>query len=1136
MKMRVSLLARSCVVWLSLTTGAVANYSWQLPHAAYTTNGDLAWQPLPFTYQAGVFVRYIDYENGNDANNGYTTNTPWKHHPWDPEATLNAAAGNGRYTYVFKRGVVYRGRLIATPPVGSVSQPIRLTSRPDWGTGEAAFHASMVITNWRRGGHPLMPSSNLVWYADLPFAPRRLWLVENNTITRIPLARTPNWTVSNPHDVKSEWWTWTSPTMGRTNIDGVTCFVCADPVHLTQPASYYQDAIVWTEYKVVMATPYPARVRGYDPVTKALCFAGIWGDMHEPWQHNRYFLEDKPQYLDAPGEFWFEKQGEGGRLYLRLPGDRDPNGLHIEAARYFCHIDGTNITNLHISGLTFRFNNAYWDLTQRYTADPNIINAAIRFQGAIDNLSVRNCRFEHVSKAVRIKSPDYRRVIDRIAITDNEIVWTDHGAIDVHSANADTPPFGELGHVDILRNRLYQIGLRPYAADGHGHAIDITFPLSAEIAGNMLDRCYGAGIFVFGGKASDRSRNRPFTRILIHHNRVTDPLLNNNDWGGIETWQGGPFYLYSNISGNPGGYWNPPHVWNINQPASQRSYSTARFGFAYYLDGAFKNYVFNNIAWGLNNNLTSALCNAAAFQSVLSFENIYFNNTVYKFGAGSTRHSVQTGRNMYLGNLWLDLSDWTFYVYNFQDVSDATYDYDRAAFGNNIFYLPARNFGMFEVPRATHSTFAAFQAALTSRQTLVSSLGQLVTSTPVRNPEAHDFQLDAASPAVDYGVKVFVPWSLSATVAEWHFWRNAKDPRVIHDAHWYMRPYYFNRDTYYTTRRWHLLAQNVTSNDFFIGPLEDWCAGALRFNGVNQYAVPDPYGTGDESLVMNTNDFIIEAYFRSVPGHTGGVLLQMLGPDGYALRLSNEGQLELVLRPSHTNACAARSDIYVNDGQWHHVLAEVNRAREQGVTLYVDGLQVSHTFSGTWPAPEERLTNVTRFVVGGGPGLTYFAGDLEFLRVAQDTLAQSRTTIEELYEWQFNGPFLRDFRGRPAHGRRDAGAFEYVPASEEGRPQILLEPLDVTVDEGARAGFTVLADSAGFYQWRKDGTAIPAATNARYVIETAFAADAGVYDVIVGNALGTVTSTAARLVTVPEPAAALAFLALTCACRARRRT
>jgi hypothetical protein len=34
------------------------------------------------------------------------------------------------------------------------------------------------------------------------------------------------------------------------------------------------------------------------------------------------------------------------------------------------------------------------------------------------------------------------------------------------------------------------------------------------------------------------------------------------------------------------------------------------------------------------------------------------------------------------------------------------------------------------------------------------------------------------------------------------------------------------------------------------------------------------------------------------------------------------------------------------------------------------------------------------------------------MRIARGTLADSKTTIEELYEWEFNGPFLDDFMGR----------------------------------------------------------------------------------------------------------------------------
>ena len=38
----------------------------------------------------------------------------------------------------------------------------------------------------------------------------------------------------------------------------------------------------------------------------------------------------------------------------------------------------------------------------------------------------------------------------------------------------------------------------------------------------------------------------------------------------------------------------------------------------------------------------------------------------------------------------------------------------------------------------------------------------------------------------------------------------------------------------------------------------------------------------------------------------------------------------------------------------------------------------------------------------------------------------AKTDIKELYAWQFDGPFLRDFAGRKPKGNRDAGALELI--------------------------------------------------------------------------------------------------------------
>jgi hypothetical protein len=55
---------------------------------------------------------------------------------------------------------------------------------------------------------------------------------------------------------------------------------------------------------------------------------------------------------------------------------------------------------------------------------------------------------------------------------------------------------------------------------------------------------------------------------------------------------------------------------------------------------------------------------------------------------------------------------------------------------------------------------------------------------------------------------------------------------------------------------------------------------------------------------------------------------------------------------------------------------------------------------------------VADLYVGGSPEGMGFAGELEFLRLARGTLADSKTSIEELFAWEFGGPFLDDFAGR----------------------------------------------------------------------------------------------------------------------------
>jgi hypothetical protein len=222
--------------------------------------------------------------------------------------------------------------------------------------------------------------------------------------------------------------------------------------------------------------------------------------------------------------------------------------------------------------------------------------------------------------------------------------------------------------------------------------------------------------------------------------------------------------------------------------------------------------------------------------------------------------------------------------------------------------------------------------------------------------------------------------------------------------------------------------------------------GALRLNGKDQYAVlpheriAEPFtysaavpkgqteeltvaGRQKKTVDIHDGNFLIEVYFRAVPGSRGGTLVSKSdGETGYRLKLAASGSPVLVLQSGGSaEELSGRST--VSDGSWHHLIVECDR-QEERVSFYVDGRPDATLTSSV--APGGSLANGGDFYLGRGPEGDYFAGAVEFLRISRGTLADAKTTIEELYEWQFNGPQFRDFAGQAPVRERDAGAIEYT--------------------------------------------------------------------------------------------------------------
>jgi hypothetical protein len=1030
-------------------------FDWQHDFARVTENGDIEWTPETFRFQAGDRVRYIDYENGSDAQDGTSRERPWKHHPWDANATGHAAASRGADTYVFKGGVIYRGQL-EVKEKGRPDNPIRLTRDPGWGTGPAILAGSQAVTGWTRGvDHPDIPEPESVWRATLDFTPRTLWrIARDGQAMRIPLARHPNWT-SQYEDHKADWFQWTNDPHPFQPREG---FSANDSRNLKDlDPEFVQGALIYSEFGWVMGTPYPTRVINYDPADGSVRFAG-WtggGNASVIFRGMRYYLEDKPHYLDDPnGEFWFDRQGNGGVLYLRLPDGLDPNAVRMEAGQRSELIVGSDVEHIEISGLDFRWTTQPWNLevvhwdfsTRPWGARPDANPASIRIWGRGEGIRIAHCAFEDVVMGIRMRAIGEGSPIRDIAVEDNVFRNVDVGAAHF-TAGAGwgfSHPVGILDDVRLYRNYGTNIGFRAPRYE-RGCAFDLVHPFRAHIAGNVIERSAAQAINVYGGKGESRG-DVPLVRVLIHQNKAWKTMQNGNDFGGIESWQHGPVYIFNNLSFDPRGQWEGRRSHHGSSPG---------FGHAYYVDGGFKHYLFNNIAWGRSNDPTSPLVNCAAFQEIHSYQNLFLNNTAYQFTVGSRRQSPHAGRNLYLGNVWQGMSE---RVFRHADPARTPADgnaahagpqreqfaYESIGYARNVFH-DIGQMGVFEPSGRWLLTLDEFRSALREQQALVADLGIMDEQPTLRDPARGDFRLNRNSAAVNHGAVAFVPWALYGVVAEWNFYPAGNDHTLILDDHWYAKDYMSDRTEYHRRPTYPLTVVNVEPEDYVAGPLENFTAGALRFDParkthatIRHAHLNEPFTArlaaranhgqdperrdvtfaGDDlkTAAIHTSNFLIEVYFKA---DSDGLIISKFLETGYALRLQ-DGNARFTVAGAGNTRAELTSQRQLTDGRWHHIIVEADR-ESRTLAMYVDG-KLDSQGPGIG---DVSLANAADLYVGGTPEGEHLSGALDFIRIAQGTLADAQTSIEELYAWQFDGPALRDMRGHlPKGAGRDAGAIE----------------------------------------------------------------------------------------------------------------
>lgn len=133
------------------------------------------------------------------------------------------------------------------------------------------------------------------------------------------------------------------------------------------------------------------------------------------------------------------------------------------------------------------------------------------------------------------------------------------------------------------------------------------------------------------------------------------------------------------------------------------------------------------------------------------------------------------------------------------------------------------------------------------------------------------------------------------------------------------------------------------------------------------------------------------------------------------------------------------------------------------------------------------------------------------------------------YQWKKDGEDIPSANSatytKQSVSPSDAGSYTCVVSGEGGTsvtsdaatvtvnalPVITKQPSNQTINEGGNINLSVTATGATGYQWKKDGSDIPSATNATYSKSGALPADAGSYTCVVTGAGGSVTSSPATV-------------------------
>lgn len=339
------------------------------------------------TPTAATATYYVDYDTGSDSNAGTSSGAPWKHLPWDANATGTPAAyiGSAGDEIIMAGGVHYRGRL-NTSDGGSSGNPIVLdgNTRGTFGTGAAILDGSELVTGWTSNGDGSFTAdiSGSQWVDISPLGFQPFDGDDYMTPAQWPVKPAEKFR----NDDLTTWQVPDSTDTGECQWSGFAAL----------PENWWQGAYLlgWAlQNRVGVGT-----ITGFDSGTNTVFFTGFtWTDTQTP----RFVVINSTAFLDNPGEFVIDETAQTitaipyGNTPSNISGITQTRGIHFQNDHVLVRgliaqrvggngsFDGTSISGLSggRQGVTLDACQIRWNPSDNATIDFRAGNTGITIKG-----------------------------------------------------------------------------------------------------------------------------------------------------------------------------------------------------------------------------------------------------------------------------------------------------------------------------------------------------------------------------------------------------------------------------------------------------------------------------------------------------------------------------------------------------------------------------------------------------------------------------------------------------------------------------------------------------------------------------------------------------------------------------------